>query len=140
MTSVSPANAGVVQRFHVGHANRKLEPFQIDALVHDRVEHEAVVGAGKSRARASCVIQKASAVASRLTIASSIFHASRLRRLDEVRHGPDLRERHLVDQARGHERRPSMLSTCGLQRSTIAAMERSLPCTVFTVIPVTVGS
>ena len=35
---------------------------------------------------------------------------------------------------------PSMLSTCGLKRSVTAAIVRSLPCTVLTVMPVTAGS
>ena len=35
---------------------------------------------------------------------------------------------------------PSMLSTCGLKRSTTAAIDRSLPWTVFTVMPLTAGS
>jgi hypothetical protein len=96
------------------------------------------LGQGKAE-RASRVIRKR-AVAFRLTIASSIFHASRLRRSTRFdtalicANGTSYIRHAAMNAA------PSMLSTCGLQRSTIAAMERSLPCTVFTVIPVTVGS
>jgi hypothetical protein len=41
----------VVQRFNVGQTHRKVEPLQIDSLVHDRVEHEAVVRAWREAQR-----------------------------------------------------------------------------------------
>jgi len=35
-----------VERLDVGHAHVEFKTFEIDALVHHRIEHETVVGAG----------------------------------------------------------------------------------------------
>ena len=61
--------------------------------------------------------------------------------LDQVRHRAHLRERHLVDQARGHER--GALHALDLRVESLGDPRRSmrsLPCTVLTVMPVTAGS
>ena len=42
---------GLVERLDIGEARGKLEPFEIDPPVHDRVEHEAVVRAGREAER-----------------------------------------------------------------------------------------
>ncbi len=71
----------MIQRLDVGERHAELEPLEIDAPMHDRVEHEAVVRTGREgeRQRHGCSSTCAAASPS-ATIASAIFHDPRLRR------------------------------------------------------------
>ena len=119
----------LVQRLDVREAHRELEPFEIDPPVDDRVEHEAVVRAGREaeRQRHAC---------SRMLRRGRRQACDRLVQLprravapfDDVRHRAHLRERRRpwIRQAYMNAA-PSMLSTCGWKRATTAAIDRSLP-------------
>src|SRR4029453_10379072 len=105
----------LVQRFHVGHANRELEPFEVDPPIDDRVEHEAVVRTrGEAQREFHWRSRILRAAAFRLSIASASFHASRLRRSTTFETARTWANgtawmRHAYMKAA-----PSMLSTCGL--------------------------
>src|SRR5262249_39448854 len=125
-----------VQRFDIGHPHRELEPFEIDALVDDRVEHETVVGArGKTESQLHRPSRISRPARARASTASDSFQSARLRRsimFETARtsaNGTPLTRQAYMNAA------PSMLSTCGANRSLTVAIDRSRPCTVFTVMP-----
>src|SRR5262245_36745788 len=76
-----PVERGAVERFHVVETNRELETLDVDSLVDDRVEHEAVV---RARRKPERQLHEASSISvatrHRLATASSTFQALRLRR------------------------------------------------------------
>ena len=133
---------GRVQRFDVGQPHRELEPFEVDALFTIASNMKQSFGTGRKAERQghAWFDDAQRRRRSRLRIASLIFHASRLRRstmFDTARTCANGTPwiRHADMNAA-----PSMLSTCGLKRSTTAAIDRSLPWTVLTVMPLTAGS
>jgi hypothetical protein len=38
------AEGPTVERFHIVHRYAELQPLEVDALMHNRIEHEAVIG------------------------------------------------------------------------------------------------
>ncbi len=72
---------GAIQRFHVLETDRKLQAFEIDPAVDDRVEHEAIVRAGRKPERELHAPSSTSvAVRHKAATASSMRQAPRLRR------------------------------------------------------------
>src|SRR5689334_3186022 len=71
----------MIQRFDVGQRDIELEAFAIDAAVHHRVEHEAVVRARRERQRQLHTDSNSFTDCSpSASMAASICHAPRFRR------------------------------------------------------------
>src|SRR5207249_2156537 len=103
-----------VQRFDVRKPLRELQALEVDATIHDGVEHEAIVWAGRESERQLHTCSRMPrAHRFRLSIASPRFHASRFRfstmfaTARTCANGTWLMRHACMNAA------PSMLSTCG---------------------------
>src|SRR5581483_2101216 len=129
-----------VQRLDVGQAHVEIEALEIDAPVHNRIEHEAVVGTGRKRQRQLHTCCRISAAARHsATMAPATFHAWRFRRSTMFETARTCANGTRCIRHADMNAAPSMLSTCGANLATAAAIDAASPCTVLTVMPRTGG-
>src|SRR5438067_7131465 len=110
---------GFVQLLHVGQMNLEVEPFHVDAPADYRVEHETVVRTRRETQRqphSPSMIRIVACVSA--PTASGIRHAARFRRSTMFDTARTCAKRTPFTRQADMNAAPSMLSTCGENRST----------------------